>query len=205
MSLINDALRKASQSQRGKTGGMAPGKPLKPTDTGQASPSVSALIPILIILVLLAVGGWYGYKYWRGGRPLTANAPIQPASVPPTKALAPPSNVPGTKSVAPPLTKTNPAAVTNPPAQIPAATSSISKPNPASTNVAEIAEVLPPPQFPPLKLQAIYFRASRPAAMINGQLCYRGDMLNGGVKLVEITRQSITLEMSGIKTNLYLR
>jgi putative nucleotidyltransferase with HDIG domain len=49
---------------------------------------------------------------------------------------------------------------------------------------------------PVFKLQGIFYQPSRPSALINGRTFYPGDTIDDS-KIVEITRQSVTLEVGG--------
>jgi hypothetical protein len=77
---------------------------------------------------------------------------------------------------------------------------------PATTLVAVVtpAPPTPPPpipapikvDFPPLKLQGIFFRATNPSALINGKTVFAGDYI-GDVKVVAIERQRVKVELEG--------
>lgn len=54
----------------------------------------------------------------------------------------------------------------------------------------------PKPQFPDLKLQGIFYLASRPSALISGRTVFKGDKVQGA-KVVGIERLSVTLEFEG--------
>lgn len=58
--------------------------------------------------------------------------------------------------------------------------------------------------FPDLKLQGVYYRLVKPSAMINNRTLYVGDRIEG-VRLVEIKRHSVQLELGGEIKELSLR
>lgn len=61
-----------------------------------------------------------------------------------------------------------------------------------------------PVQFPPLRLQSIYYRPADPSVMINGKTLYVSDEING-VTVVDISPSSVTLVLSGRTNILTLR
>lgn len=62
----------------------------------------------------------------------------------------------------------------------------------------------PPPKFPPLKLQSIFYRPSNPSVMINGKTLYLDDEIQG-VTVADIQASSVTLVLSGHTNILTLR
>jgi hypothetical protein len=59
------------------------------------------------------------------------------------------------------------------------------------------ASVDPPkPTFPPVRLQGVFYRAQNPSVMINSKTVKVGDKL-GSVKVLAITRDSVTLQWNG--------
>jgi hypothetical protein len=58
--------------------------------------------------------------------------------------------------------------------------------------------------FPPLKVQGIFFRARNPSAVVNGKSVFVGDHMAGGVTIVAITADSVTVEANGNKKTLTL-
>ncbi len=64
---------------------------------------------------------------------------------------------------------------------------------PAAT-VPEHAKVV---EFPTVRVQGIFYRPDRPSVLINSRTFFVGDWLDKQLKVVVITRDSATLEMSG--------
>jgi hypothetical protein len=70
----------------------------------------------------------------------------------------------------------------------PAATASI-----APTNALAVEAK---PVFPSVRLQGIFFQASRPSALINAKTVFIGDKV-ATAKVTAITRDSVTLQWNG--------
>lgn len=76
------------------------------------------------------------------------------------------------------------------------------KPRPAAPVVAQkpvepAPEPAKPAVFPPLKMQGVIFKESKPVAIINGQSYSVGDSLGGEVLVRAIQRDSVMLELAG--------
>ncbi len=62
----------------------------------------------------------------------------------------------------------------------------------------------PSPKFPPLRLQSIFYRPSNPSVMINGRTLFLDDEVQG-VTVADIQPSSVTLVLSGHTNVLTLR
>jgi hypothetical protein len=238
MSLINDAIKRANQTVTQRHTPVE-GIRLKPVDTPRR-PNVMPLILIpLVLVVLLAAGGWLLWKGLPWGKKNTPETPAlartaltsnaAPASTrsstPPATGLAStpsavaqtkPTNTPAvatssipsvTEAPKPPPSvapKPKPTATTPPPVVAIAPPPLMETKPPAKTTTAP-ANVTsssppagPPPEFPVLKLQGIYFRRANPSALINGETVFVGDVVKG-VKVMAIERSAVTLELNGFK------
>lgn len=71
-------------------------------------------------------------------------------------------------------------------------------PAPAPTPVVAATPPPPKPEFPTLKLQGIFYRRTNPSALISGKTVFVGEKVQGA-KVIEIDRQSVTLEFQGEK------
>ena len=103
------------------------------------------------------------------------------------------------------------ASTTTPPAQAvtapsPAAATPAPKPAAKPAETLETAAAAPVVQsggnvsFPELQLQGIFYRISKPSALINGKSVFVGDEVSG-VRVVKIERRSVDVELRGrIKT-----
>ena len=74
----------------------------------------------------------------------------------------------------------------------------------ATPAVAAPATPVPPPKFPPLRLQSIFYRPSNPSVMINGRTLFLDDEIQG-VIVADIHPSSVTLVLSGHTNILTLR
>ena len=61
-----------------------------------------------------------------------------------------------------------------------------------------------PPNFPPLRLQSIFYRPANPSVMINGRTLYMDDQIQG-VTIADIQPSCVTLVLSGQTNVLTLR
>ena len=205
MSLINDALRRASQPQK-----LNPNMP-KLLSAQEPPPKASGGgngIKVVLLLAILAVGGWYGWGYWKK----TKGEPVEAKTGAPAKAGA-------TNAVAAsPESKTN----RNPIARAAATLSKWAdrssdqepakpdpaKPDPAkaakaAANGAALTAAAAAPQGKPAsaipgmpKVQAIFYRPTDASAIISGQTVHNGDEI-GGAKVIEIKRQSVRMLLNG--------
>jgi hypothetical protein len=188
MSLINDALKRASQADRNR-----PRPPQTPTHASMepAPEQRGGFLPLVLgAVVVLAVGlaGWFFWQWWRVSHPPSpARAPI--AAVAPKPAPPPVAQ----KAVAPPVASAPPSnVVASTPAPVPA-------PAPAPT-----PEPAPPPPAKPvvppwpaeLKLGGIFFSKTNPFALINGKSVNEGDEIDG-IRVTKIERDKVTVEWNG--------
>lgn len=74
----------------------------------------------------------------------------------------------------------------------------------ASLVVAVPVAAVPPPKFPALRLQSIFYRPSNPSVMINGRTLFLDDEIQG-VIVADIHPSSVTLVLSGHTNILTLR
>jgi hypothetical protein len=170
MSLINDALKRARQSQQVNIPGGPPLRPVEPNPGGGMG-----WILLAVILLLVAASFFIGMSLSKRKPAPSATAPeISPTqqitsvtadaiSGVPISAPAPASNAPPTVSI-----NNQTAAISN-----------------------SIPE--PPPPPPPPKLQGIFFTPPNPSAIVNGKTVNVGDSV-GDFTVKEISRNAVTLE-----------
>ncbi len=185
MSLINDALKRASQSERSRPRDNDTHAAMQPAPESRRS-FVPELVGVSIIILLAAAGAlvWYSLP-----RHVISTAPVAAANaatpvvvIPPAKAEPPPAPAP-----APP-----PAVVTPPPAAAaPPAAVAVAPPPPA------------PPSFPELKLQGIFYNRNNPKAAINGQIRAQNEQI-GDVLILAITQDKVTVQWNGQTKDLIL-
>jgi hypothetical protein len=191
MSLINDALKRAKQSQSPDAPPSAPHlhfRPVEPGPTvrrgvGLLLPAVLALIALVGLLFLWELAHKNGST---NPQPeLVARAASTPPTAAPLAASQPPS-VAGTALAAPATIEPAPA---------------VAAPDPVEAPPATVADEAPaPPKPAPLRLQGIVFNPARPSAMINGKTVFVGEKV-GEFRVGAITQNSATL-ISGSQTNL---
>jgi hypothetical protein len=189
MSLINDALKRASQTEknRPRDPDATPLAALQAVNTPRRS-----MLPVVIgvcVVALLATAGvlvWYFFSRASASfqeptlAPMVAR-PVSPASAPKVEPApaATPAPVPQPVVVAPPT-----------------------QPAPAPQPVV-VAPTPPPAPFPDLKLQGIFYNAKNPRAAINGQVKREHEQV-GDVTIVKISQTSVTVEWNGQTKDLYL-
>lgn len=167
MSLINDAIKRAGQT---------PAPPPTPSATTAGMHAVdlqpSQSFPwVLIIAILTPVFGlavWFIVKGWELSKtPKPAEATVNARA----QALAPaPLAIPPTVPLA-----------SNPPAPV-----VVQAPPPVPAEP-------PKPAFPHLRLQGIFWRPSRPSAVINSKTVYVGDRLETA-RVTGIDRETVTVQ-----------
>jgi hypothetical protein len=176
MSLINDALKRAKESQRNDTpSGVSP---MRPVETHCPERDFNFVLPVVIIFLIitaLVLIGWAlaGHAHKIPAEKLVAAPVVVPkpevvAAVPPvTNAAAPAVSAPvvAAVSAAPPVAATN-SVVTGP----------------------------PPPK--PLRLQGIAYDAVHPSAIIGGKAVYVGNLVDG-MRVTAILPDSVTLAGDG--------
>ncbi len=186
MSLINDALKRASQSEKNRPRKPGPHAAMQPAPESRRS-----LVPALggvCIFILLALAGWL---VWRSF-PHRANPQPFVASV---KELPP-------VVVMRPLPKVEPAAVPAP-APVPAAAQVERVPVPAPAPLPAVASAKEGLPFPELKLQGIFYNPNNPRAAINGQIRAQNEQI-GDVRILAITQNKVTVEWNGQTKDLNL-
>ena len=191
MSLINDALKQASQHQKQNR---PPPSPLQMRDADE-SPRRSYTPPAIlfaVLLVVLALGGvLVGYALQkRSAEQVVVNARHENPPPQPESPAAPETVAPAT----PANRETTLVWATNHPAYVasPAPTPGVTPPAPPvpETNVVA-APVEPPPPVGP-KLQGISYNPSRPSAVVNGRTVYAGDKV-AEFRVTQISPDTVTL------------
>ncbi len=145
MSLINDALKRASKSPPPPP--VDAGAPFRPAEQPRRSPVLVPAIS-LIALVIFGLAGWFLYRGWQASRAAAASGAIT--------TVAARENAEARRSGS---------LATN---------QSVTATALASTNAltaAAASQAAPPP----FKLNAIFFRAKNPSVVINSKTLYIGD------------------------------
>jgi hypothetical protein len=199
MSLINDALRRASQSDKDRP--LRASSPLGMQPTPAARNSRLTLILTGAVLVALLMACWFFWQWWivrnnfGGAVEVVKVAPVVTRQVIPTPQVIPPAQVvPKIAPVVVPVAPVNPAPA---PVVIPA--------TPVVAAPVAVPAVAPPPTaandsqtvWPvELKLSAIFFSKNNPKVLINGDIHKTGDQIQG-VVLKSIEQNQVTVEWNG--------
>jgi hypothetical protein len=184
MSLINDALKRAQQTQEQNP---PPTPPLefRPAEATSRPARRSTLMFVALALVVVLLLGLTGTLIWYVSHALSADLRVaaRTAETPPP----PPPVVPATPSAPAPEV-----ALPTPP--------QFEHPEEPNTNrvpvIADATEVIQPTV---LKLQGIAFDPQKPSAIINGRSLYLGDRVDK-FRLVAISPVAVTL-VSDTETN----
>ena len=78
------------------------------------------------------------------------------------------------------------------------------RPAEAPANDSPLPPVARNVTFPPLKVQGIYFRLSKPSVLINNRTLFLGDEVDG-VRVVGIERSSVKVRFKGATNDLFLK
>lgn len=173
MSLINDALKRAQESQKKTPSGVAPLRPVESDSRG-----IGWILPASVILLLAMAGIFIVLALHKNKTPapVVARPPEVSAPQPAVIAPAPEQNIsaPQPASIVP----IAPAPESNAPAAVI-----------AETNAPAVSAAAP--DWP--KVQGIIFDANRPVAIVNGKMVSAGDRA-GDFQITEITKNSVTFE-----------
>ena len=184
MSLINDAIKRAGQTPAPRTNPAETAAGMRPIEYERPSRFpwaivIAILVPVFALAIWFIVKGWQLSKTDRSGE-LVARARMQPAPSTPDPAVVG-FQVPQI------------VIVSNPPAQV-------------IYTSAPVAQVVEPeqPAFPSLKLQGLYWRPSRPSAVINSKTVYVGDRVEMA-RVTAIDKESVTVQWESETKVLTLR
>ncbi len=145
MSLINDALKRASKAPPPPPADV--GAAFRPAEQPRRSPALVLAIS-LIALVILGMAGWFLFRGWQASRAAAAGDDNTTVAARENAEARRPGSL-----------------AANPSGKATAG---------ASTN-GLAAGAAPGPAVPPFKLNAIFFRARNPSVVINSKTLYIGD------------------------------
>ncbi len=203
MSLINDALKRASQSDKNRPRDAAPPPVMLPAPE-RRTPSVPILLAIVVAVVILISLAMAAVLLWLvlpRSHNLASAPPQAASSESPTQMTNDKFSMTNSQSSLTPL-------VAAPPRDEIGGSTPAPLPIAASTNVA--ASPLPadpapePPPFPELKLQAIFYSRANPRAVINGQSVGENGVISE-VRIVAIAQNKVTVEWNGQTRDLKLQ
>jgi len=187
MSLINDALKRASQTEKNRPRPAASATGMEPTPMARGSRLTTILLLVVVVALLLA--GWFFWQWWMarnnlGGIHVVNNA--APTTVAHTS-LQP---------VATPKAAPVAVAATVNPVPVPAAKPVVAAPVVSSNVPSTVANFRPTPWPVDLKLGGIFYNKTNAHALINGNLCGVGDDIQS-VVVKEIDKDKVTVEWNG--------
>jgi hypothetical protein len=214
MSLINDALRRASQSERNRPRRASTAMGMEPAPAARSS-----LLSVLLAaagLVSLLLAGWLFWQLWNArnnpGRAVVAAniaPPVSPHVIPPpvvapkpapVTPAAPANPAPAPVVVSAPLVVAPPVAVTpvvaTPVAAPPVLAPPVAPPTAPPAAAPSLARDNPIAWPVEMKLSAIFFSKTNPRVLINGNLYGTGDEIQG-VVLKKIEKDKVTVEWNG--------
>ena len=178
MSLINDALKRAQETQ--PQGVAAAGPSLQPVGAvARARPDF--LLPMLALVILLLAGLlFWAWSHGVGAVKVRANS---------FPAAATPSAV---TEASPAAAMTTPVAATTAPANTVVAQAAVVEPVTNAVVAEPVVEAVKPVAY---KLQGIFYFAKNPSAVINGKTVYAGNHV-GEAQVVAIGKESATIVLT---------
>jgi hypothetical protein len=194
MSLINDALKRAQESQR-PSQSAATMAPLRPVERlVKPRRNWGWMLPLAVICLIAAAFLFIGLALANHSVKPLAVAPEIPQPTPETPSVATVRSVLAANSAAPkaaPVPAPAPVAAAAEPnvAQLP-----VIGPAAIASGNPDVTPVKPPK--PPLVIQGIVNDPVRPWAIISGRTLYVGDSVRG-LRVTAITRNSVTLVGDG--------
>jgi len=187
MSLINDALKRASQTERSRARDPDSHSAMQPaSEPGRTAIPALAGAGVVILLAGATALVWHCFSH--GGSPEPVAAPAKQAA--PVVVTPPPPKI---EAASVPAPAPPPVGVTPPPgAAMPPAVVAVAVTPPSA-----------PPAFPALKLQSIFFNRNNPKAAINGQIHGPNEQMGDG-RILTITQDKVTVEWNGQTKDLIL-
>ena len=177
MSLINDALKRATQTKPTEPSATPPPVPMQPATYAGHSPG----LPMYFMPVLLAVICGGGFILWKGWE----------------------SRREGTSALQPLVVQARESNLAFPAEETPVEPGPVAIPGHRDFSVEDkdnapsaSAVVDAPPAAPAFKLQGIFYRVKNPSAVINSKTVYVGDII-ADAKIKSIDRQTVTLDRDG--------
>ena len=181
MSQINDALKRASQTDKGEKPPSAAPLGMLPSPARRSSSW-----PVVLGATVILLGAAALWIFCRGVLVNRAPAPIMTTFAAPT--VAP--------RAALPVPAPTPTPVAAPPVV------SVGHLDSATAVVSNVTNA--PPAFPRIKLQAIFYTRSNPRALINGETFVEGDTV-AGTRIKQIEPANVTIEWHGQTKILHLQ
>lgn len=199
MSLINDALRRATNQESKRDPNELPA--MQPTfrPVRAGGPGFSIFIVCFVLAAALTLGAWI---YYRRGMVAKAGATTPPAAATMNTNNNPLARASRTLGAVDDLNKEGVSAAESMQSAAPVAVNARPAAGTPSAPVAVAATSTSTANGP--KLQGIFYNANNPSAIINGKSMKVGDEANG-VKVVSITQRSVLVESGGQKRELTMK
>lgn len=188
MSLINDALKRATKAQATTPPPQTQEAELEPAPPHRAVGIPGYFMPVM--LCVLSVACWMFIRGWNGGQ-MPALAKVKQLVEPETivaQAREPDMEMPTTEGVELPVPQNREFALNDAPSA--SATAAAEPASAASVATAETESSMT------YKLQGIIYRPSNPSAVVNTRTVFIGDTV-GNARVRAITERSVTLEVGG--------
>jgi hypothetical protein len=185
MSLINDALKRASQSDRNRRSQASLLRPMQPVAARPRSRTSWLLAAIIVAALCIVLAGLTFWKWWGATHPNIVTAPVQTA---PKIVAEPPPPAP---KPAPIIQQTPPPAAA--PTPLPVV---VQSPAPVPTPVPAPAVSVPEAWPITLTVKAIFYSKTRPHALVNGKTVEPGDKIDG-VLVTEIKSDRVLFGWHG--------
>ena len=206
MSLINDALKRATQTQPATNPAPAIGQPMEPAPPHRAVGIPNYFTPVLLFVICGSF--WFIFKGWDAARQ-TSVAQIlspQPVVAQAREIVADePEDIPPTSSAELPIPQNRQFALNDGPTPIPIP----QLPQVATVKPSQSDDALPVsarevPAANRFRLQGIFYRPSSPSAVINSKTVYVGDTI-ADAKVKSIDQRSVVLDLGSQTQVLTLR
>jgi hypothetical protein len=183
MSLINDALKRASQWDKDRPPQASLPRPMRPAPAERRPQNALLGVVIFIAVAALMFGGFFFWKWWKASHAAPVVAPVESVRTvivqapPPVVVSAPvPKPAPVVQQIPTPVVSMAPA-----PAKV------------AATNPVVLPHVPLKPTFPALTVKAIFYNKTSPWALVNGKTVEPGDKIDGAlIKSIEQDRVVVT-------------
>ncbi len=204
MSLINDALKRATKAQPATQPAPELERELEPAPPHRAVGIPGYFTPA--ILCILSAACWFIARGWNGGpidqtlakvkelaAPETIVASAREITVSARELAAAGMDLPPTEGAELPVPDNRQFALNDAPTDAPSTAAPAESSTAAVTPPVENAAASAPVSF---KLQGIIYRPSNPSAVVNARTVFIGDTV-GNARVRSISEQSVTLEVGG--------
>lgn len=197
MSLINDALRRASQNTKREPNEIPNMQPNLRQAPKSGGPGMLIILICFVLAGAATLGVWaYWNKKYKNAKPAEATTGAKPAATTNNNPIA---KAAGTLTKVQTANKEGEAAAAamQTPAPAPAPTPAATQPAPKAVPQPQPAAARPNDGSP--RVQAIFYSANNPSAMINGRTVRNGDTLDGMV-ILQIKPKSVQVQTAqGVK------